>query len=120
MLMRRHWFTEFLKVYEAKVTAAEAAGGAVPPNSFAPQLVGHLPAEKTVDHSGIVIDLLSRSYEQFKRNNNSRMMLFVAGEIAKLYRMSGRHDMALKYVGVAEWKCLRRATSIISSSPQIL
>ena len=94
VLMRKYWFSEFLKVYETKHSATDVAVSSPP--GFAPQLVENLKFEKMVAYHALAIDLFSRAYEQFKRWKNNRIMLFVAGEIANIYRTSGRHEMALK------------------------
>ncbi|KAI9347023.1 Foie gras liver health family 1-domain-containing protein [Obelidium mucronatum] len=56
-----------------------------------------LEAERTTDHTSLTIDLLTKSYEQFKRQKSGRMTLFLAAEIARVYESSGRHEMALKF-----------------------
>ncbi|CAO3693960.1 unnamed protein product [Rhizopus stolonifer] len=54
-------------------------------------------SEKEVDHSGLTIELLTKSYEQFKRYRNSRMTLYLAAEIAGMYYETGKYDMAIKF-----------------------
>ncbi|KAJ3076299.1 hypothetical protein HDU98_004598 [Podochytrium sp. JEL0797] len=56
-----------------------------------------LAAEQTLDHATLTIDLLTKSYEQFKRVKSGRMTLFLAAEIARAYQDAGRRDMALKF-----------------------
>ncbi|KAJ3416366.1 hypothetical protein HDV05_001934 [Chytridiales sp. JEL 0842] len=56
-----------------------------------------LAAERAVDHGTFVIDLLTKSYEQFKKYKSGRMTLFLASEIARVYHNSGKHEMALKF-----------------------
>ncbi|KAI9274175.1 Gryzun, putative trafficking through golgi-domain-containing protein [Sporodiniella umbellata] len=53
--------------------------------------------EKVVDHAGLTIELLTKSYEQFKRYRNSRMTLYLAAEIAGMYYETGKYDMAIKF-----------------------
>ncbi|KAI9017652.1 Gryzun, putative trafficking through golgi-domain-containing protein [Gaertneriomyces semiglobifer] len=56
-----------------------------------------LAAENTIDHATIVIELLTKAYEQFKKHKAGRMTLYLASEIARVYQQSGRHEMALKF-----------------------
>ncbi|KAJ3029995.1 UNVERIFIED_CONTAM: hypothetical protein HDU68_010458 [Siphonaria sp. JEL0065] len=56
-----------------------------------------LQTERTIDHTSKIIDLLTKSYEQFKRHKSGRMTLFLASEIARIYESGGRFDMALKF-----------------------
>lgn len=56
-----------------------------------------LATESQVDHSGFTIELLTKSYEQFKRYHNGRMTLYLAAEIAGTYYESGKFEMALKF-----------------------
>ncbi|ORY05966.1 hypothetical protein K493DRAFT_203903 [Basidiobolus meristosporus CBS 931.73] len=53
--------------------------------------------EKKFDHTAIIIELLTKSYEQFKKYKNARMTLFLASEIAKSYYEGGKFEMALKF-----------------------
>lgn len=53
--------------------------------------------EKLVDHSNLTIELLTKSYEQFKRYRNGRMTLYLAAEIAGTYYETGKFEMALKF-----------------------
>ncbi|KAI7879688.1 hypothetical protein K492DRAFT_216972 [Lichtheimia hyalospora FSU 10163] len=54
-------------------------------------------AERQVDHSALTIDLLTKSYEQFKKYRNTRMTLYLAAEIAGTYYETGKYEMALKF-----------------------
>ncbi|KAJ3383004.1 hypothetical protein HDU84_003911 [Entophlyctis sp. JEL0112] len=54
-------------------------------------------AERHFDHGTHTIDILTKSYEQFKRAKNGRMTLFLAAEIARIYEASGKSEMALKF-----------------------
>ncbi|KAI8610738.1 Gryzun, putative trafficking through golgi-domain-containing protein [Chytriomyces sp. MP71] len=56
-----------------------------------------LSAERTIDHATLTIELLTKSYEQFKRHKSGRMTLFLAAEIARVYESSGKCDMALRF-----------------------
>ncbi|TPX72790.1 hypothetical protein SpCBS45565_g00138 [Spizellomyces sp. 'palustris'] len=56
-----------------------------------------LASERSVDHATLVIELLTRSYEQFKKHRAGRMTLFLASEIARVYEQSGKYEMALKF-----------------------
>ncbi|KAI9481008.1 MAG: Gryzun, putative trafficking through golgi-domain-containing protein [Benjaminiella poitrasii] len=56
-----------------------------------------LQSEKLVDHSSLTIELLTKSYEQFKRYRNGRMTLYLAAEIAGTYYEIGKFDMAIKF-----------------------
>lgn len=53
--------------------------------------------EKSVDHSSLTIELLTKSYEQFKRYRNGRMTLYLAAEIAGTYYETGKFEMAIKF-----------------------
>ncbi|KAJ3218890.1 hypothetical protein HK099_004896 [Clydaea vesicula] len=53
--------------------------------------------EKNVEHSVLVIELLTKAYEQFKFRKCGRTSLYLAGEIARLYYLGGKFDMALKF-----------------------
>ncbi|KAF9948811.1 hypothetical protein BGZ65_007801 [Modicella reniformis] len=54
-------------------------------------------AERAVDHLSLTIELLTKSYEQFKRYKAGRMTLFLASEIAGTYYTAGKFEMALKF-----------------------
>lgn len=56
-----------------------------------------LANEKLVDHSSLTIELLTKSYEQFKRYRNGRMTLYLAAEIAGTYYETGKFEMAIKF-----------------------
>lgn len=56
-----------------------------------------LQNEKLVDHSSLTIELLTKSYEQFKRYRNGRMTLYLAAEIAGTYYETGKFEMAIKF-----------------------
>lgn len=56
-----------------------------------------LLSEKSVDHSSLTIELLTKSYEQFKRYRNGRMTLYLAAEIAGTYYETGKFEMAIKF-----------------------
>jgi hypothetical protein len=56
-----------------------------------------LAAERAIDHGTLIIELLTKSYEQFKKYKSGRMTLFLASEIARVYQFSGKHEMALKF-----------------------
>ncbi|KAI8910083.1 Foie gras liver health family 1-domain-containing protein [Entophlyctis helioformis] len=56
-----------------------------------------LATERTVDHAMIVIELLTKSYEHFKKFKNSRLTLYLASDIARVYEEGGKYDMALKF-----------------------
>ncbi|CAG8562050.1 3931_t:CDS:10 [Ambispora leptoticha] len=56
-----------------------------------------LEAEGNIDHAVITIELLTKSYEQFKRYKSGRMTLYLASEIASTYFESGKYEMALKF-----------------------
>ncbi|KAI8970457.1 Gryzun, putative trafficking through golgi-domain-containing protein [Mycotypha africana] len=56
-----------------------------------------LQKERTVDHSTLTVELLTKSCEQFKRYRNGRMTLYLAAEIAGTYYETGRYEMALKF-----------------------
>ena len=56
-----------------------------------------IETEKNASHTTIIIDLLTRSYENFKKYKSSRMTLFIASEIARVYQQSQQFDTALKF-----------------------
>ncbi|KAF7721040.1 hypothetical protein EC973_005523 [Apophysomyces ossiformis] len=56
-----------------------------------------LANERRVDHSNLTIELLTKSYEQFKRCKSGRMTLYLAAEIAGTYYETGKYEMALKF-----------------------
>lgn len=56
-----------------------------------------LDRERQEDHSSITIELLTKSYEQFKKHRNQRMTLYLAAEIAGTYYETGKFEMALKF-----------------------
>ncbi|KAJ3191020.1 hypothetical protein HK101_008161 [Irineochytrium annulatum] len=58
-----------------------------------------LAEERQVDHGTLIIELLTKSYEQFKLHRAGRMTLYLASEIARTYEASGRHEMALTFFG---------------------
>ncbi|KAJ3023675.1 hypothetical protein HKX48_001899 [Thoreauomyces humboldtii] len=64
---------------------------------YAQSLEQALQKEDSVDHATFVIELLTKSYEQFKKQRAGRMTLFLASEIARVYEASGKHEMALKF-----------------------
>ncbi|KAF9974811.1 hypothetical protein BGZ73_001715 [Actinomortierella ambigua] len=65
-------------------------------NPFPPTLQT-MNAERAIDHFGLTIDMLTKSYEQFKKHKASRMTLFLASEIAGCYYNAGKFEMALKF-----------------------
>ncbi|KAF8946811.1 hypothetical protein BGZ47_011325 [Haplosporangium gracile] len=62
-----------------------------------PPTLQSMNAERTIDHLLLTIELLTKSYEQFKRHKASRMTLFLASEIAGTYYTAGKFEMALKF-----------------------
>lgn len=56
-----------------------------------------LSKERQVDNSSQKIELLTKRYEQFKKQRSGRMMLYIAAEIAVTYFEAGKYDMALKF-----------------------
>jgi hypothetical protein len=52
-----------------------------------------MEAERNVDHAGIVIELLTKSYERFKNQKSGRVALYIAGEIARLYYNTEKYEM---------------------------
>ncbi|CAG8556735.1 2174_t:CDS:10, partial [Cetraspora pellucida] len=56
-----------------------------------------LEAERNIDHSTLTIELLTKSYEQFKKQKAGRMTLYLASEIAGTYVEARKYDMALKF-----------------------
>ncbi|KAF9965557.1 hypothetical protein BGZ70_004606 [Mortierella alpina] len=55
------------------------------------------------DEATLTIELLTKSYEQFKRYKAGRMTLFLASEIAGTYYSAGKFEMALKYAQDNDW-----------------
>ncbi|KAF9097975.1 hypothetical protein BGX29_007838 [Mortierella sp. GBA35] len=62
-----------------------------------PPTLQSMNAERAIDHLGLTIELLTKSYEQFKRYKAGRMTLFLASEIAGTYYAAGKFEMALKF-----------------------
>ncbi|KAJ3101625.1 hypothetical protein HDU97_001238 [Phlyctochytrium planicorne] len=58
-----------------------------------------LTEQKRIDHGAVIIDLLTKSYEQFKAYRAGRMTLYLASEIARIYEASGKHEMSLTFFG---------------------
>ncbi|KAF0525068.1 Gryzun, putative trafficking through golgi-domain-containing protein [Gigaspora margarita] len=56
-----------------------------------------LEAERKVDHSALTIELLTKSYEQFKKYKGGRMTLYLASEIAGAHYEAENYVMALKF-----------------------
>ncbi|KAF9585264.1 hypothetical protein BGW38_003138 [Lunasporangiospora selenospora] len=84
----------------------QMADEAFPDNAIAPVMTADFPfppslqsmnAERAVDHLTLTIELLTKSYEQFKRYKAGRMTLYLASEIAGAYYSAGKFDMALKF-----------------------
>ncbi|KAI8915996.1 Gryzun, putative trafficking through golgi-domain-containing protein, partial [Gorgonomyces haynaldii] len=50
-----------------------------------------------VDHSAAVLELLTKAYEFFKKQKTSRMTLYMASEIARVYQQDGKHEIAYKF-----------------------
>ncbi|KAG0190503.1 hypothetical protein DFQ28_001976 [Apophysomyces sp. BC1034] len=91
---RRRRFLEIERAEAAKTTAsAQSTDGEAPTTSLG-QLLAN---ERQVDHSNLTIELLTKSYEQFKRYRNGRMTLYLAAEIAGTYYETGKFEMALKF-----------------------
>ncbi|KAI8815244.1 Gryzun, putative trafficking through golgi-domain-containing protein [Cladochytrium replicatum] len=65
--------------------------------TFRPSLETLIAAEGSLDHSALVIELLTKSYEQFKKQKSGRMTLYLAAEIARTYQESGKQEMAYKF-----------------------
>ncbi|KAI8814094.1 Gryzun, putative trafficking through golgi-domain-containing protein [Cladochytrium replicatum] len=62
-----------------------------------PSFQAIIAAEGSLDHSALVIELLTKSYEQFKKQKSGRMTLYLAAEIARIYQESGKQEMAYKF-----------------------
>ncbi|KAF9953552.1 hypothetical protein BGZ72_005333 [Mortierella alpina] len=62
-----------------------------------PPTLQSMNAERAIDHLALTIELLTKSYEQFKRYKAGRMTLFLASEIAGTYYTAGKFEMALKF-----------------------
>ena len=56
-----------------------------------------LANERQIDHSALTIELLTKSYEQFKKYRNGRMTLYLAAEIAGTSYETSKFEMALKF-----------------------
>ncbi|KAJ3268791.1 hypothetical protein HDV01_002277 [Terramyces sp. JEL0728] len=52
---------------------------------------------QSYDFPGSIIELLSKSYEAFKKQKHSRMTLFIASEIARIYSDSHQYDLSIKF-----------------------
>ncbi|GJJ77822.1 trafficking protein particle complex subunit 11 [Entomortierella parvispora] len=84
----------------------EIAEEAYPDSNVAPVPSANIPhppslqsmnAERTIDHLSLTVELLTKSYEQFKRHKAGRMTMFLASEIAGTYYTAGKFEMALKF-----------------------
>ncbi|KAI1316382.1 hypothetical protein EDD11_010024 [Mortierella claussenii] len=67
------------------------------PNKPYPPTLQSMNAERAIDHLDLTIELLTKSYEQFKRYKTGRMTLFLESEIAGTYYTAGKFAMALKF-----------------------
>lgn len=85
---RRRRYLEMSKLEASKEKSASAS---------TTMLASLLKSEQQVDHSSLTIELLTKSYEQFKRYHNGRMTLYLAAEIAGTYYETGKFEMALKF-----------------------
>ncbi|KAK5673417.1 hypothetical protein QVD99_000865 [Batrachochytrium dendrobatidis] len=56
-----------------------------------------LDLENATDHTMNIIELLTKGYEQFKKYKSSRMTLYLASDIARVYEEGKKYDMALKF-----------------------
>lgn len=54
--------------------------------------------ELGVDHHTKIINLLTKAYGAYKSAKSSRMILYIASQIANQYYTAGKYDMAKKYV----------------------
>ena len=66
-------------------------------DQFFDHLKDLMPMEAEVDFASITIDLLTKSYEVFKKTRQTRMTLFVANMIAEQHMQSENYDMAMKF-----------------------
>jgi tetratricopeptide (TPR) repeat protein len=87
---RRRRYLEMSKLEASK----EKTASSTTPTTMLSSL---LKSEQQVDHSSLTIELLTKSYEQFKRYHNGRMTLYLAAEIAGTYYETGKFEMALKF-----------------------
>ncbi|KAF8936614.1 hypothetical protein BGZ58_003967 [Dissophora ornata] len=76
---------------DSNVAPAPSASRPHPPS------LQSMNAERAIDHLALTIELLTKSYEQFKRYKAGRMTLFLASEIAGTYYTAGKFEMALKF-----------------------
>jgi hypothetical protein len=60
-------------------------------------LVTSAKRENAVNHASLNIELLTKSYEHFKKMKNGRTALFVANEIARIYQKDSKNDIALRF-----------------------
>ncbi|CAO3595427.1 unnamed protein product [Absidia cylindrospora] len=90
---RRRRYLEMSKLEASKGTSTPTVGQ----QESATMLSTILNNERQVDHSTATIELLTKSYEQFKRYHNGRMTLYLAAEIAGTYYETGKFEMALKF-----------------------
>ena len=66
------------------------------PNAESDFILALRTKEATVDHSSIIVDHLSKAYEQFKKFKGTRMTLHTASQIAQEYYEGENYDKALK------------------------
>lgn len=50
-----------------------------------------------LDHAALIIDLLTVAYEQFKKMKHTRMTLYLASDIARIYMKAQKHDLSLRF-----------------------
>jgi hypothetical protein len=53
--------------------------------------------ELVFDHSTLIIDLLTKAYEQYKSPKSSRMILYIASQMAHEYYAAEKYAIAKKY-----------------------
>ncbi|GAA5897386.1 hypothetical protein JCM8208_003259 [Rhodotorula glutinis] len=90
---RRDRYREAVRAVEVATEAAagQEGGGAAVVSSPA------LAHERKVDHSEIIVELLTKAYEFFKAHRAKNMTYCVANEIALAHLEAGKADMALKF-----------------------
>jgi hypothetical protein len=54
-------------------------------------------SESEFDHASTTVELLTKSYEHFKKYKHGRMTLYLASEIAQEYFEAAKYEMALKF-----------------------
>ncbi len=56
-----------------------------------------LEKESKLDHANMLVEGLTKAYEMFKKYKGSRMTLFIAFDIARIYQLTSQFELAIKF-----------------------